>query len=58
MRVSVYCLIETECETVFTVSHFGDYFCGSFMGFFLSCVCYVFVHVCLYVLCDHLLGKG
>ena len=31
--------------------------CGSFM-FFLSCVCYVFVRVCLYVLCGHLLGKG
>ena len=28
------------------------------MGFFLSCVCYAFVHVCLYVPCDHLLGKG
>ena len=26
--------------------------------FVLSCVCYVFVRVCLYVLCDHLLGKG
>ena len=26
--------------------------------FVLSCVCYVFVHVCLYVLCGHLLGKG
>ena len=24
--------------------------------FFLSRVCYVFVHVCLYVLCGHLLG--
>ena len=24
----------------------------------LSCVCYVFVRVYLYVLCDHLLGKG
>ena len=24
----------------------------------LSCVCYVFVCVCLYVLCGHLLGKG
>ena len=34
---------------------------GSFMGFFLSCVCYVFVRVCLYVmyvLCGHLLRKG
>ena len=26
--------------------------------FFLSCVCYAFVHVCLYVPCGHLLGKG
>ena len=26
--------------------------------FFLSCVCYAFVHVCLFVPCDHLLGKG
>ena len=33
----------------------------SFVGllcFVLSCVCYVFVRVCLYVLCGHLLGKG
>ena len=29
-----------------------------FLCFFLSCVCYVFVRVCLYVLCGHLLGKG
>ena len=28
------------------------------MCFFLSCVCYVFVRVCLFVLCNHLLGKG
>ena len=26
--------------------------------FFLSCVCYAFVHVCLYVPCGHLLGKS
>ena len=26
--------------------------------FLLACVCYVFVRVCLYVLCGHLLGKG
>ena len=26
--------------------------------FFLSCVCYVFVRICLYVLCGHLLGKS
>ena len=25
---------------------------------FLSCVCYAFVRVCLFVLCDNLLGKG
>ena len=28
-----------------------------FYVFFLSGVCYAFVHVCLYVLCGHLLGK-
>ena len=33
------------------------FFCGSFM-FFLSCVCYAFVRVCLYVPCGQLLGKG
>ena len=26
--------------------------------FFLPCVCYAFVRVCLYVPCGHLLGKG
>ena len=25
---------------------------------FLSCVCYAFVQVCLFVPCGHLLGKG
>ena len=29
-----------------------------FYVFVLSCDCYVFVRVCLYVLCGHLLGKG
>ena len=29
-----------------------------FYVFVLACVCYVFVRVCLYVLCGHLLGKG
>ena len=29
-----------------------------FYVFVLSCVCYVFVRVCLYVLCGYLLGKG
>ena len=31
---------------------------GIFYVFVLPCVCYVFVRVCLYVLCGHLLGKG
>ena len=26
--------------------------------FFLSCVCYAFVHVCFFVPCGHLLGKS
>ena len=30
---------------------------GSLM-FFLSCVCYAFVCICLYVPCGQLLGKG
>ena len=25
--------------------------------FFLSCVCYAYVHTCLFVPCGHLLGK-
>ena len=29
-----------------------------FYVFVLSCACYVFMRVCLYVLCGHLLGKG
>ena len=29
-----------------------------FCVFVLSCVCFVFVRVCLFVLCGHLLGKG
>ena len=44
------------------VEYFTDrqrryFFCGSFM-FFLSCVCYPFVRVCLFVSCCHLLVKG
>ena len=33
------------------------FFCESFM-FLLSCVCYAFVRVCLFVPCRPLLGKG
>ena len=29
-----------------------------FYVFFLSCVCFAFVRVCLCVLCGNLLGKG
>ena len=29
-----------------------------FYVFVLSCVSYVFVRICLYVLCGHLLGNG
>ena len=36
------------------VSSFVDVLCV----FFLYCVCYAFVRVCLYVPCGHLLGKG
>ena len=28
------------------------------MFFFLSCVCYAFVRVCVFVPCGHLLGGG
>ena len=41
----------------FTDRSKGVLFCGYFM-FSLSCVCYAFVCVCLYVPCGHLLGKG
>ena len=52
----------TLTKDVFVTKTYGSlgrryFFCGSFM-FFLSCVCYVFVRVCLYVPCGHLLGKG
>ena len=33
------------------------FFCGSFI-LFLSCICYVFVCLCLLMPCGHLLGKG
>ena len=37
---------------------FVSYFVDVLWGFFLYCVCYAFVCVCLYVPCGHLLGKG
>ena len=53
-----------RCETGLSppIKYFTDrskavLFCGSFM-FFLTCVCYTFVRVCLFVPCGHLLGNG
>ena len=53
-------------ETGFSppVKHFTD--CSKavlllwvfYIFFFLSCVCYAVVRVCLFVPCGHLLGKG
>ena len=34
------------------------FFCGPFMFFFLACVCYALLRVCLFVPFGHLLGKG
>ena len=34
------------------------YFFVDILCVFLSCVCYAFVRVCLFVSCGHLLGKG
>ena len=36
----------------------GGVLCSACCAFILSCVCYVFVRVCLYVLWGHLLGKS
>ena len=36
----------------------GDTSFVDLLCFFLSCVCYAFVPICLYVPCGHLLGKG
>ena len=36
----------------------GGTFLWIFYVFVVSCVCYVFVRVCLYMLCGHLMGKG
>ena len=49
--------IKTLSPTVLTVPR-RYFFCGFFYVFVLSCVCCVFVRVCLFVLCGHLLGKG
>ena len=48
---------------LFSFKHQNNwYFCSTsfvdLLYFFLSCVCYAFVRVCLFVPCGHLLGKG
>ena len=63
-----YLLLSVEVGTVKTglsppVKYFTDHskavlLLWIFYVFVLSCVCYVFVRVCLYVLYVHLLGKG
>ena len=61
--VLIHIWIKGEVGAVKPVKYFTD--CSKavlllwiFHVFVLSCVCYVFVFVCLYVLCGHLLGKG
>ena len=47
------------CQPFFIKIYYAITNCMTyFYVFVLSCVCYVFVRVCLYVLCGHLLGKG
>ena len=40
------------------VKYFTDRSKAVLLLFFLPCVCFAFVRVCLYVPCGHLLGKG
>ena len=65
--VLIHILIKGEVGAVKPVSPPVKYFTDRskavlllwiFYDFVLSCVCYVFVRLCLYVLCGHLLGKG
>ena len=55
----------TKAQTSLRIHKDKDLFGAFVIGFLkstisklLSCVCNVFVRVCLYVLCGHLLGKG
>ena len=48
----------SPCQPAVLVIFLHGQFWLIFYVFDLSCVCYVFVCVCLYVLCGHLLGKG
>ena len=50
--------VEALQEKYFTDRSKTVLFCGSFMGFFLSCVCNSFMRHILFVPCGHLLGKG
>ena len=58
----IHFMLSTCLNTFDQIKYFIVYTLGAglwiFYVFVLSCVCYVFVRVCLYVLCGHLLGKG
>ena len=59
LRTSFQCMLVCliiPLNILLTVSR-RYFFCGSFM-FYLPCVCYAFVRVCLYVPCGHLMGRG
>ena len=55
MRISDFILNTTKWSTDRSEAVFLLWI---FYVFVLSCVCFVFVRVCLYVLCGHLQGKG
>ena len=63
LSVLIHIWIKDEVGAVKPVKYFTDrskavLLLWIFYVFVLSCVCYVFVRVCLDVLCGHLLGKG
>ena len=54
-------ILIVPCTIVLYMLHIRHRFKPSskiFYSFFMSCVCYTFVRVYLYVHCGHLLGKG
>ena len=52
--------ITTSKRTAAEATGGGNIYVSSFVDvlFFLYCVCYAFVRVCLYVPCGHLLGRA
>ena len=47
-----------KCFISFIYENTNKVWYKNLWNWFLSCVCYAFVGVCLFVPCDHLLGKG